>query len=157
MRFSWLRMLLLGLMIGPVPLAVDAGDADAAEAERAPVAPTGHVVRGENFYVWDEDAREAASWAEELGGATAERAGGGDLGALLRGLSQLERTWLITSWATSDDEPTRCRLASALAGPIDGVGTRWVLEHLQRDPSAEVRRRARAAVELRAADGARAS
>ena len=141
---SWLRMLLLGMMIGPAPLIVDTVDADAAEAERA---PSGHSVRGAHFYVWDEDARAASVWAAELGGATAEPAEGADLGALLSELSPFERTWLISSWATSANEPTRRMLARSLAAQIDGVGARWALEHLKRDPSAEVRRLAGAAEE----------
>ena len=65
--------------------------------------------------------------------------------------TEVGRTWLITTCATSENESTRRRLASALAEPIDGVGVRWVLEHLQRDPSSDVRRLARAASEAREA------
>ena len=134
---SWFRMLLLGMMIGPAPLIVDTVDADAAEAERV---SSGHSVRGAHFYVWDEDARVASAWAKELGGAAAERAESADVGALLSALSPFERTWLISSWATSESEPTRLMLARTLPGQIEGVGARWALEHLKRDPSAEVRR-----------------
>jgi hypothetical protein len=144
MGWSWLRMLLLGMMLGPASLTVDAADADAAEAERV---SSGHSVRGANFYVWDEDARVASAWAKELGGAAAEPAEGADLGALLSALSPFERTWLISSWATSANEPTRRMLARTLAVQIDDVGARWALEHLKRDPSAEVRRLAGAAEE----------
>jgi hypothetical protein len=140
---SWLRMLLLGLMIGPASLAAEATDADAADAERVPSG----AVRGANFYVWDEDARVASAWAKELGGATAEPSEGADLGALLSALSPFEQTWLISSWATSANEPTRRMLARALSVRVDGVGARWALEHLKRDPSAEVRRLARGAEE----------
>jgi hypothetical protein len=141
---SWFRMLLLGMMIGPAPLIVDTVDADAAEAERV---PSGHSVRGAHFYVWDEDARAASVWAAELGGAKAEPAEVADVGALLSALSPFERTWLISSWATSANEPTRRMLARTLAAQIDDVGARWALEHLKRDPSAEVRRLAGAAEE----------
>jgi hypothetical protein len=143
----WLRTLLLGLMIGPASLTVDAADADAAEAERV---PSGHAIRGANFYVWDEDARVASAWAKELAGSgsNAKPAEGTDIGAFLSELSPFERTWLISSWATSANEPTRRMLARALSAPVvDGVGVRWALEHLQRDPSAEVRRLAGAAEE----------
>lgn len=142
MRRSWLQMALLGFLLGPAALAVDSPD-DAVEAERA---SSGFAVRGAGFYVWDEDAREALAWAEELGADPAEPAEGADVGALLRALSPLERTWLISSWATSTNEPTRRMLARALAEPIESVGARWALEHLQRDPSAEVRRLASAAL-----------
>jgi hypothetical protein len=138
----WLRMLLLGLMVGPAPLATD--NTDAAEPGR------GHAIRGANFYVWDEDAREATAWAAELAGATGERA---DAGPVLRALGALERTWLISSWAMSPDEPTRRMLARALGEPLDAVGARWVVEHLQRDPSPEVRRLAGAAAARSALSG----
>jgi hypothetical protein len=144
MRWSWLRTLLLGLMIGPASLTADAADADAGEAERS---PGGYSVRGANFYVWDEDARVASAWAKELGGVMAEPAEGADVVALLRGLSPFERTSLISSWATSPNERTRRMLASALSAPVEGVGVRWALEHLKQDPSAEVRRLAGAAEE----------
>ena len=68
MNWSWMRTLLLGLMLGPASLTADAADADAAEAERA---PSGHAVRGANLYVWDEDARAASAWAKELPGTRA--------------------------------------------------------------------------------------
>jgi hypothetical protein len=133
----WLRTLLLGLVIGPASLTMDAGDADAAEAERV---PTGHAVRGANFYVWDEDPRVASAWAKELGGVAAEPAEGADVATLLSELSPFERTSLISSWATSPNERTRRMLASALSAQVEGVGVRWALEHLRQDSSAEVRR-----------------
>lgn len=144
MRWTWLRTLLLGLMIGPGSLIADAADADAAEAERP---AGGYAVRGANFYVWDEDPRVASAWAKELGGVTAEPAEGADVVGLLGGLSPFERTSLISLWATSPNERTRRLLASALAGPVEGVGVRWALEHLKCDPSPEVRRLAGAAEE----------
>lgn len=154
MRWSWLRTLLLGLMIGPASSTVDAADADAAEAEPT---PSGYAVRGANFYVWDEDARVASAWARELRGPAPDSREGADLGALLRTLSPFERTWLISSWATSTNESTRRELARALSEPSDDVGARWAIEHLQRDPSPEVRRLARAAAELRGAQPREAS
>lgn len=140
----WLGTLLLGLMIGPAALNVDTADADAAEAERV---PSGHAIRGANFYVWDEDERVASAWADELGGVMAEPAEGADIGALLRELSPFERTSLISAWATSPNERTRRMLAGALSAQVEGVGVRWALEHLKRDPSAEVRLLAGAAEE----------
>ena len=89
----------------------------------------------------------ASAWAKELGGSAAEPAEGADLGALLSALSPFERTWLISSWATSESEQTRRLLARSLSAQIDDVGARWALEHLQRDPSAEVRRLAGGAEE----------
>ena len=140
MRWSWLRVLLLGFVIGPAAVA-DPPD-DAAEAERV---PSGYSVRGSNFYVWDEDAREALAWAAELGGDDDDLGEGADLGVLLRSLPPLERTWLISSWATSANERTRRMLARALSAPVESVGARWALEHLRGDPSEEVRRLAQAA------------
>jgi len=153
MRWTWLRTLLLGVMIGPASLTVDTADTDAAEAEHT---PSGYAVRGANFYVWDEDPRAASRWAAELRGATPEPGDGADLEALLGTLSPFERTWLISSWATSPNEPTRRLLARALSAQSDDVGARWALEHLRRDPSPEVRRLARAAAELRGTQPAEA-
>src|SRR5258705_13526645 len=100
MYWSWLRTLLLGLMIGPASLSADT-DADAAEAERT---PSGYAVRGANFYVWDEDARAASAWANELRGPAPRSGEVADLALLLRTLSPFERTWLISSCATSANE-----------------------------------------------------
>ena len=141
---AWLRMLLLGFLIAPASASVGAADADPPDTE----SPRGHSVRGAGFYVWDEDARLASVWAAEL--AELAPVEGANLSAVLRALPPLEQTWLVSSWAASPNEPTRRMLASALAEPFDGVGARWALEHLQRDPNAEVRRRARAALERRA-------
>src|SRR5262245_49455140 len=87
--------------------------ATSAARLKGPRPPGGHAVRGASFYVCDEDAQ---------------------LGAVLRALPPLERTWLISSWATSESEPARRLLASALVEPLDAVGARWALDHLQRDP-----------------------
>jgi hypothetical protein len=116
--------------------------------------PSGYAVRGANFYVWAEDARAASAWAKELRGPAHDSAEDADLGPLLRTLSPFERTWLISSWATSANESTRRRLARTLTGPSDDVGARWAIEHLQRDPSPEVRLLARAAARLRRAQPA---
>ncbi len=144
MQWTWLRTLLLGLLIGPGSVTADTTDADAAEAERT---PSGYAVRGANFYVWDEDARAASAWAKELRGSAPDPGEGADLGALMSALSPFERTWLISSWATSANESTRRLLARTLSATSDGVGARWALEHLKRDPSPEVRRLAGAADE----------
>jgi hypothetical protein len=147
MRWSWLRTMLLGLLLGPAPWVTDVAEADPAEADRAMIGTrSGHAIRGENFYVWDEDPREASVRAQELGGTEGEPAHVSELRAVLRTVGPLERTWLITSWATSADESIRLMLASALAAPLDVIGGRWALEHLRSDPSAEVRRRAEAAL-----------
>jgi len=136
---AWLRMLLLGFLIAPASALLGAADTDPPDE----AAPRGHSVRGQGFYVWDEDARLASVWAAELSELAPVE--GANLYAVLRALPPLEQTWLVSSWATSESEPLRRMLASALAEPLDGVGARWALEHLQRDPSAEVRRCARAA------------
>ena len=73
------------------------------------------------------------------------------LGLVLCLLPGLDRTCLISAWATSANEPTRRALARALAAPFEAVGVRAALEELQRDPSAEVRRLARAAAASREA------
>ena len=137
---AWLRMLLLGFLIAPASALLGAADADPPDPESA---PRGHSVRGAGFYVWDEDARLASVWAAELSELAPIE--GANLNAVLRALPPLEQTWLVSSWATSSSEPMRRMLASALAEPVDGVGARWALDHLKRDPSPEVRRRALAA------------
>jgi hypothetical protein len=68
------------------------------------------------------------------------------LGMLLCLLPSLDRTQLVSTWATSADEPTRRALALALSAPFEAVGVRTALEMLQRDPSPEIRRLARRAV-----------
>jgi len=71
------------------------------------------------------------------------------LGILLCLLPSLDRTCLISSWATSPNEQVRQALAGALAAPFEAVGVPTVLEQLQRDPSAAVQQRARAAAAIR--------
>jgi hypothetical protein len=73
----------------------------------------------------------------------------GLLGLLFCLLPSLDRTCLVSDWALSASESTRCALARALAAPFDAVGVRGVLDHLQRDRSPEVRRLARAAARSR--------
>lgn len=69
MKFSWLRAAILGVLIGPVPADAEPGETepriggfDAAPA----IALPGRAIRGPDFYVWDEDPREASDWAREL-------------------------------------------------------------------------------------------
>ena len=188
MRWSWLRAVMLGLMIGPAPADAEPGSPESAEAEGlSPDKAVGHAVRGARFHVWDEDAREAEDWALELRRSTAEtvesarwrviaaraaagssiptgeeeadpvawldasgaRAGLSPLGIMLCLLPSLDRTYLISSLATSSHEPTRLALARALAAPFEAVGALEALEHLQRDASADVRRSARSSAALR--------
>jgi hypothetical protein len=72
------------------------------------------------------------------------------LGCVVCLLPSLDRTWLISSWATSPRQPIRCALARALSAPFDAVGVASAITHLQADPSAEVRRLAHAAADARA-------
>lgn len=192
-RSSWLRALLLGVLIGPTPFAPDApertelADAEPLGSERtAPDPAFGHAVRGLNFYVWEEHREEASGWAADLLlagglgadsahwravaaaraagppvltddseaelGAWAEAAGAAHsapLGPLLCLLPCIDRTRLVASWATSPSERVRGALADALSTPFEAVGVRGALEHLQEDPSADVRRLARLAAATR--------
>lgn len=191
MRWSWIRAAVLGVVLGPTPVAAEPVDAvELPEGEHVSGAGTaGHAVRGPNFYVWDEDPREAAEWAGELlesGGRTIDPARWraiaarsaalpavltndqeaeltawletsaadprlSSLGLLLCLLPSLDRTCLISSWATSPNERTRRALANALAAPFEAVGVPDVLQHLQEDASPEVRRIARSAAASRRA------
>lgn len=83
--------------------------------------------------------------------AAAGEAGMPALGLLLCLMPSLDRTCLISSCATSADERTRLALAHALFAPFDAVGVQAALDHLQRDPSQEVRRAALTAAEARRA------
>ena len=175
---------LLGALLGPAPIAAEPVEAEPTEIEEpSPGRAVGHTVRGLDFHVWDEDPREAASWAYELseaGGRSAtglgwwslaletaarpallsealeaqlvasdegrETAGAiTPLGCVLCLLPSLDRTALITSWATSPSEPKRRALAGALSAPFEAVGRRSAIEHLEADSSSEVRRLARRA------------
>lgn len=75
------------------------------------------------------------------------------LGAVLCLLPSLERTALVCEWAGSASEPVRHALARALAAPFEAVGVASALEQLERDPSASVRRLARAATARRRGSG----
>jgi hypothetical protein len=190
-RWTWLRAAILGFLIGPAPLPDDVADADPPEAELQSIGrPSGHTARGVNFYVWDEDSREAVDWALELGesvgqviesgrgpsprriapsqGSSLTREAGNaalgvatsppasaetgvvlPLGLLLGLLPSVDRTCLVTSWATSSDDQTRRALALALSAPFDAVGVRWAIEHLQEDSNSEIRELARSAARVR--------
>jgi hypothetical protein len=188
MRWSWLRAVILGLLVGPAPATAEVSDVESAEAEEpSSERPSGHVVCGLDFYVWDEDPREAKDWAVELAQPFGERresmrwrgiaaasavrpsiltdeieaelarrsatfareSGISTLGCILCLLSTLDRTRLISTWATSSSEPDRRALARALSAPFDAIGVYSAIDHLQMDPNPEVRRLARAAAATR--------
>lgn len=189
MKWSWLRAALLGVVIGPTPAPAEPADADLpepVEAERvAAEKRSGELVRGPHFYVWDEDSREAKSWAldllradrpalahwrstaahsaalpplltseleEDLDGwvqAAPEASSGPALGFLLCLLPSIDRTCLVSAWATSPREPIRRALAGALAAPFEAVGVRAAIAQLSTDPSVEVRQLARSAAASR--------
>lgn len=73
------------------------------------------------------------------------------LGLVLCLLPSLDRTYVISSWATSPDEHVRRTLARALAAPFEALGVDCAIGHLQEDPNAEVARLARSAAAARAA------
>lgn len=73
------------------------------------------------------------------------------LGLVLCLLPSLDRTYLISSLATSSDEQVRLALARALAAPFQALGVDWAIGHLEEDPSADVARQARSAAAARAA------
>jgi hypothetical protein len=93
----------------------------------------------------NEDELKLAAGIEACDG----QAGISPLGLLLCLLPSLDRTCLISSCATSSHEPTRLALSRALAAPFEAVGVRAALDHMQNDPSAEVRKSARSAVVAR--------
>jgi hypothetical protein len=76
---------------------------------------------------------------------SSEIAGLPPLGCILCALSSLDRTCLVSVWATSPDERVRRAVAAALSAPFEAVGVRGAITWLKSDPSAEVRRLARAA------------
>ena len=73
------------------------------------------------------------------------------LGLLLCLLPSLDRTYLVSSLATSPDEQTRLALARALAAPFDALGVDFAIGQLKEDPSPDVARHARFAFATRAA------
>jgi hypothetical protein len=82
---------------------------------------------------------------------TCEGSGLTPLGLLLCLLPSLDRTYLISSLATSSDERVRLALARALAAPFQALGVDWAIRHLEEDPSPDVARQARIASVARAA------
>lgn len=70
MRWLWMPVAMLAFMIGPAQFPVEPAAAEPRDAERPRAVRTrwtgGRAVRGPGFYVWEEDAREAAGWALEL-------------------------------------------------------------------------------------------
>ncbi|HKJ24354.1 MAG TPA: hypothetical protein VKB65_05985 [Myxococcota bacterium] len=188
MGASWLRTLLIGLVLGPAPANADpVQDPVESEDSSARRIAGGQSVSGADFLVWDEDAHEAEAWAAELvhgfdgadppsgWGAVARRTAGlplvltdeiaeemaawseaseddaafAGLGHVLCLLPSLDRTYLVSSWATSPNTRLRRDLARALAIPFEAAGVRSVLDHLQHDPSEEVRVLATLAAERR--------
>ena len=187
--WSWLAALAMGFLIGPssVPADLDDDD-DPIETERDFPETSGGAVRGSDFYVWDEDVREAEEWAltlaqsgeparsarwraiaartaampsasltdHELAFAmrvaeTCEGSGLTPLGLLLCLLPGLDRTYLISSMATSPDVRIRLAVARALAAPFQALGARETIRHLEEDRSPDVARQARIASATRAA------
>jgi len=72
---SWLPVAILGLMIGSLP-ASEEPDLECSDADQVvPGRPIGRVIRGVNFHVWDEDTREAITWAGDLLQAGGETVG----------------------------------------------------------------------------------
>lgn len=63
----------------------------------------------------------------------------GLLGLVLCLLPSIDRTYLISSWATSPSERIRRDLAQALSVPFEATGVPSAIEHLRSDPSAEIR------------------
>ena len=74
------------------------------------------------------------------------------LGVLLCLLPSLDRTYLVSSLATSPDEKARLALAHALAAPFDALGVDVAISQLKQDPSPEVARHARFAFATRAGE-----
>lgn len=132
MRGPWLRTVVLWLMVGPASVLAEPADPEPVKSEKpSPGKPTGHMVRGLNFHAGDS--------------------GTSPLGCMLCLLPGLDRTCLISAWATSPNEKTRRALARAPSAPFEAVGVRAVVDHLQADPSPEVRRLARFAAAIRRA------
>jgi hypothetical protein len=104
------------------------------------------AVRSAVFPTVGIDALEAEL---ALDGEEPEERGVSALGGVLCLLPSLDRTVLITSWATSPDTGTRRALARALSAPFEAVGVRGALERLGADPDPEVRRLASAAAAVR--------
>jgi hypothetical protein len=89
-------------------------------------------------------------WARATAGPSDPSA----LGCILCLLPSLDRTVLISSWATSPDASVRLALARALSAPFEAVGVPSALRELQGDPRAEIRRAARFAAASRRAPAA---
>jgi len=192
MGASWLRTLLIGLVLGPAPASADpVQDPVDCEDSSARRVRGGQSVSGADFLVWEEDAHEAEVWAAELAhgfavadepsgwGAVARRTAGlplvltdeiaeemaawseapdgeaafARLGYVLCLLPSLDRTYLVSSWATSPNERLRRDLAEALTMPFEAAGVRSVIDHLRQDPSEEVRALATRAAESRRSAG----
>jgi hypothetical protein len=75
--------------------------------------------------------------------------GSSPLGLVMCLLPSIDRTCLISSWATSRSERVRCALAGALGSPFEAVGVYGAIEHLQHDPSVRVSQLARFAAARR--------
>lgn len=71
--------------------------------------------------------------------AIVREAAADSLRRLLERSDPLTRTRIVAEWATSSSGRVRAVVACALAGDLQFVGQQVVMEHLARDPSAEVR------------------
>jgi len=91
---------------------------------RSPLGPFGMAEAG----------RRVDRLSELLGDASAAATG-----ALLAGLSPLDRTRLVTLWATSPCVGRRLALARSFSSSVAAVGLRTAMDHLSRDGSAQVR------------------
>ena len=63
---------------------------------------------------------------------------GQTLGEVLTTMRPLDATYVVTTWALSDDPRRRLAIARALAH-ASPLGKQTVIEHLARDPDPEVR------------------
>jgi hypothetical protein len=93
----------------------------------------------------DEIEEEIAAWSRGSDGDDAI----GPLGCVLCLLPSLDRTYLVSAWATSPDPRLRRDLARALAAPFEATGVRSAIDHLCDDTNVEVRTLARVAAATR--------
>jgi hypothetical protein len=84
------------------------------------------------------DAIALARLAEELSEILGEGASDA-IGSVLSAARPLDRTRLVSAWATSPREAQRLALARGFAHPFEAVGLRTAMEHLAQDASSRVR------------------
>jgi hypothetical protein len=85
------------------------------------------------------DIAGLARYAEGLSEILGEHAGPA-IGSILAAASRLDRTRLLSEWATSRRSGLRVALARAFSVPFDAVGRSTAMRVLALDPSTEVRR-----------------